>query len=68
MYAGRTLSMSMDFKKGQIAAARLFDIIERKPDIDAQEEKGDKLVSNNNVLCTTDCDDIIYVLDFVSKF
>ncbi|XP_076093992.1 ATP-dependent translocase ABCB1-like isoform X1 [Mytilus galloprovincialis] len=43
MYAGRTLSMSMDFKKGQIAAARLFDIIERKPDIDAQEEKGDKL-------------------------
>ncbi|CAC5380496.1 ABCB1 [Mytilus coruscus] len=42
MYAGRTLSMSMDFKKGQIAAARLFHIIERKPDIDAQEEKGDK--------------------------
>jgi hypothetical protein len=35
----------MDFKKGQVAAARLFSIIERKPDIDAQEEKGDKPVS-----------------------
>ena len=42
MHAGRTLSYSMDFKKGQVAAARLFSIIERKPDIDAQEEKGDK--------------------------
>jgi hypothetical protein len=45
MHAGRTLSYSMDFKKGQVAAARLFSIIERKPDIDAQEEKGDKPVS-----------------------
>jgi hypothetical protein len=42
MHAGRTLSYSMDFKKGQVAAARLFNIIERKPNIDAQEEKGDK--------------------------
>jgi hypothetical protein len=40
MHAGRTLSYSMDFKKGQVAAARLFNIIERKPNIDAQEEKG----------------------------
>ena len=45
MHAGRTLSYSMDFKKGQVAAARLFNIIERKPDIDAQEEKGDEPVS-----------------------
>ena len=45
MQAGKTLSFSMDFKKGQVAAARLFNIIERKPHIDAQEEKGDKPVS-----------------------
>ena len=45
MSAGKTLSYSMDFKKGQVAAARLFNIIERKPNIDAQEEKGDKPVS-----------------------
>ncbi|CAC5420869.1 Multidrug resistance protein 1A,ATP-binding cassette sub-family B member 5,Phosphatidylcholine translocator ABCB4,Multidrug resistance protein 1 [Mytilus coruscus] len=42
MHVGRTLSMSMDFKKGQLAAARLFQIIERKPKINAQEDKGDK--------------------------
>ena len=46
MHTGRTLSYGMDFKKGQVAAARLFSIIERKPDIDAQEETGDKPVSH----------------------
>ncbi|XP_071152978.1 ATP-dependent translocase ABCB1-like isoform X2 [Mytilus edulis] len=42
MHVGRTLSNSMDFKKGQLAAGRLFQVIERTPKIDAQEDKGEK--------------------------
>lgn len=45
----------MDFKKGQLAAGRLFQVIERTPKIDAQEDKGDKPVSQNyfSVDCVT---------------
>ena len=45
MHSGRTMSHSMDFKKGQVAASRLFEIIETQPAIDAEADEGDQPVS-----------------------
>ena len=48
MNVGRASSVSPDFGKGRIAAARLFSIIERKPEIDAEKDEGKTLVSGSD--------------------
>lgn len=45
MHSGRTMSNSMDFKKGQVAASRLFQVIETQPEINAEADEGEKPVS-----------------------
>lgn len=42
MHSGRTMSNSMDFKKGQVAASRLFQVIETQPEINAEADEGEK--------------------------
>ena len=40
--AGRAASLAPDFKKAKLAAAKIFDVIDRQPEIDNLSEEGKK--------------------------
>ena len=46
--AGQVASMAPDFMQAKVAAARIFQIIDRVPPIDAFSPEGNKIVSVNH--------------------
>ena len=42
MQAGRAASLAPDFKKAKVQAAKIFDVIDREPEIDNLSDAGTK--------------------------
>ena len=48
MIVGQATAFAPNYNQGMIAAARIFKLLDRKPEIDSTGESGLRIVSNYN--------------------